>query len=223
MLLDFTGTFLPISYMFFYFVIKKDKPLETKYKWFFALWIASVLFAIYIPGKEFSHYTIQLMLPISLLTGLFFHSEFKTDRFTASIYSKKVGFALLGIIILTIQIINFNSEFIKPDHHKEAATYISEDMERDDKVFVSNYEQIIYYLLKIDSPTKFVHSNLLFTKTHQAFNINADDEIARIMNTSPRYVLTQDNNKQMKPLLSINYRLLKNFRNDQIQLYKLAD
>lgn len=223
MLADFIAKFLPISFVVFYVIFKKHNLLEKKHKWFFILWIALVLFAIYIPGKEFSHYTIQLMLPFSLLAGLFFHPNLTIDRFTSSVYNKKTGYIILGILLLVIQAINFNDDILKPDYPREIAQVIAEEIEPAERVYVSNYHQIIYYLLDQASPTKFIHSNLLFTSTHLAFKINAKDEIRRIMDTRPEFVVVQNHNVQMKTFLGSEYQVIRQFRNGGIQLYKLVN
>jgi hypothetical protein len=172
-------------------------------------------------GKEFSHYTIQLMLPFSLIAGLFFHPEFKPDRISGLVYSRKYGLVILGVILLVIQFLGFKNELIKPDYEREVAGYISEKMNPGDKVYVSNYHQIIYYLLKIDSPTKYIHSNLLFTETYKAFNINAETEIKRIISTKPRFVIIQNNNVFVGELIANQYREVKDFRNNQIKVYEI--
>ncbi len=221
MLLDLTAKFLPISYLVFYVVFSKQKPWNEQHKWFFMLWIASVFLAMYLPGKEFSHYTIQLMLPLSLLAGLFFHSEFKTDRITGIIFSKKYGIPAMLVLLLGIQVISFQNEVVKPDYEEEVANYLAKNLKKNERVYVSNYEQIVYYLLGINSPTKFVHSSLLYTDTSKAFNINANNEIQRIINTKPKFVLVQQNNKVVENLIRKNYRLIKTFNHQRIKLYKL--
>lgn len=222
MLLDLTAKFLPISYLVFYVVFSKNKPWKEQHKWFFILWIASVFLAMYLPGKEFSHYTIQLMLPLSLLAGLFFHSEFKTDRITGIVFSKKYGIPAMVVLLLGIQIISFQNEVVKPDYEREVADYLAQNMKKNDGVYVSNYQQIVYYLLGIDSPTKFVHSNLLYTDTYKAFNINANKEIERIINTKPKFVLVQQKNDVVENLIRKDYRLVKTFNHKRIKLYELT-
>jgi 4-amino-4-deoxy-L-arabinose transferase-like glycosyltransferase len=76
MLLDLTGKFLPISFIVFYVLFKKNKPWKQNDKWFFTLWILFVLVAMFIPGQELSHYTIQLMLPLSVACRFVFSSRF---------------------------------------------------------------------------------------------------------------------------------------------------
>lgn len=220
MIVDFIGKFLPISVIVFYVILKRKKPMSNQLKWFFAVWITAVLFAIYSPGKEFSHYTIQLMLPLSILGGLFFHPGFQKDRITSTLYSKKIGLSLLIVFILVIQFVGVKDDILEADTPHDVAHYISEEKNPDDVVYVSNYQQIVYYLLEQDSPTKFIHSNLLFTETIKAFNVDADKELRRIMNRSPEFVVVQKNNEKIKKLMGKNYRLIKEFEDGNVQIYR---
>ncbi len=220
MLLDFTAKFLPISFLVFYVIFKRDKPFSVKNKYFFSVWIIFILLAIYMPGREYSHYTIQLMLPLSILAGLFFHPEFIIDKITAKIYTGRTGIIALACAILIIQSVTFINEIVKPDYPREVAEIIKKELKPGDKVFVSNYEHIIYYILGMDSPTKFVHSGLLFGKYHKAFNIDATGEIKRIINSNPRFVVVERKNNIVDGLLLNKYKLIKKFRNGEIKLYK---
>jgi 4-amino-4-deoxy-L-arabinose transferase-like glycosyltransferase len=220
MLADFVAKFLPVSMIVFYVAFQKNKPMDTRLKRFFLLWIAAVLFAIYLPGKEFSHYTIQLMLPLSIIAGVFFHPRFKKDRLTAVLYSGKVGIVLLTLVVLVIQFLGFKDEYMKTDYPREVASYITAEGQPGDQVYISNYQQIIYYLLGQDAPTKFVHSNLLFTETSKAFDVDADGELKRIMETDPEFVVVQRKNEKVEELLGIEYRLAETFNNGKISVYR---
>lgn len=221
MLADFIGKFLPISFFLFYVILKRNNFLKGNLKWFFVVWVFSILTAIYLPGKEFSHYTIQLMLPLSLIAGLFFHSEFKPDKFSSIVFSEKTGLILLVIIVMAIQIISFNNEMLEPDYPREVAAAIQLELDEGEDVFVGNYQQIVYYLLDLDSPTKYVHSNLLFTETHKAFKINADEELSRIMRTQPDFVIMERENSEIISLMGNKYQLMKAFNQGRIRLYRL--
>jgi len=221
MLADFIGKFLPISFFLFYVIFKRNNFLKGNLKWFFVVWVFSILIAIYLPGKEFSHYTIQLMLPLSLLAGLFFHPKLRKDKYTALIFSGKTGLALLIAGILIIQIISFNNEVLKPDYPREVAEAIQLELDEGENVYVGNYQQIVYYLLDLDSPTKYVHSNLLYTETHKAFKINADEELSRIMNTQPDFVITERENSEIISLMGNKYQLMKELNQGRIRLYRL--
>ncbi len=220
MLLDLTAKFLPISFIVFYVVFKKNKPFEKSDKWFFSLWILFVLIAMYVPGQEFSHYTIQLMLPLSILAGLFFHPEFRKDKYTGKIFSGKTGLTILAILLFGVQVLTFQNEFMAKDHEREVADYISLKRENGDKVYVSNYHQIVYYLLGLESPTKYVHSNILFTENANAFLLDTDKEIDRIFSTQPRFVIVHKQNNAIEKRLVANYRLVKTFDNEKIKLYE---
>lgn len=220
MLADFIAKFLPISVIVFYVLFKKEKPMNMQLQWFFLLWIISVLLAIYLPGKEFSHYTIQLMLPLSILGGLFFHPGFKADRFTSVIYSKRTGVVLLTAFILVIQFLGFKDEYLKPDYPRKVARFIQEEKESGDHVFVSNYQQIIYYLLEQEAPTKYVHTNLLFTETIKAFEVDGGEELKRIMDTNPEFVVIQRKNEKVEKLMGVNYQLVKKFDDGRILVFR---
>lgn len=221
MLADFTGKFLPISFFLFYVILNRNNFLKGKLKWFFAAWVFSIFIAIYLPGKEFSHYTIQLMLPLSLLAGLFFHTELRKDKYTSMVFSEKTGLALLFSGILVIQIISFNNEVLKPDYPREVAAAIQQELELGEGVYVADYEQIVYYLLDLDSPTKFVHPNLLFTETHKAFNINVDSELTQIMNNEPDFIVVEKETGRMAKLMGKKYQLMKELNQGKIRLYRL--
>jgi 4-amino-4-deoxy-L-arabinose transferase-like glycosyltransferase len=219
MILDFLGKFFPISFFVFYVVIK-NRIVSSIYKWFFFMWIFAIIIAIYLPGKEFSHYTIQLMLPMSLLAGLFFHSEYKKDRYTSFVTSGLTARILLAAGIIVIQAISFNNEIMKRDYPREVAAMIKEELKPGESIYVSNYEQIVYYLLELDSPTKYVHPNLIFTDTHKAFKINVDNELNKIMASSPHFIIVEKDNKKMGELLANKYKLIWAVKKGSIRLYQ---
>lgn len=220
MLLDLTAKFFPISFMVFYVVFSKNKFPLAQYKWFFILWISAVFVAMYLPGKEYSHYTIQLMLPLSLIAALFFHSEFKTDRITGKLFSKKIGIPVLLALLLGIQIFSFQNEVVESDYEQEVADYLAKNMEKNDRLYVSNYSHVVNYLLGIECPTKFVHPSLLYTSNSKGFNINVQNEIQKIINTKPRFVIIESPNKIVEDLIKQNYRLVKMFNHKRVRIYE---
>ena len=220
MLLDFLAKFLPISFFVTYVVFKRNF-LVGKIKWFFIIWVSGILVAIYLPGKEFSHYTIQLMLPLSMLAGLFFHPDLKIDRYSTLLISGKTGFLLLMTVILTIQIISFNNEVLKRDYPREVAKRIQRELDQGEQVYVSNYEQIVYYLLGLDSPTKYVHPNLIFTETHKAFNIDVEQELKRIMDTTPDFIIIEKENDRIVQHMKNRYQLMEQMDHGTILLFRL--
>jgi len=220
MLLEFFGKFLPITFFVYYTVFRKNKNFSIPHKWFLAFWVICVLAAMYVPGKEMSHYTIQLMLPFSLIAGFFFHNDFHKDRITKKVFTGKSGFALLVLVILATQFLGIRDDFLKPDYPREVAEHIRKDLEETDQLYVSNYEQIIYYLLEIESPTKYIHSTLLFSPKHTYLPVDRKKEVKRIISNSPKFVLVEQKNEPVESLIKGKYRLDVTFRNGEILVYK---
>jgi hypothetical protein len=160
------------------------------------------------------------MLPVSLLAGIFFHPDFKTDKITSKMFSRNPGLALLIGGILIIQAITFDNEILETDYPREIAGIIDEGLNPGEHVYVSNYEHIIYYLLDLNTPTRFVHSVLLFSDYHKAFNINAVNEVKRIIAQKPAFVVIERKNELVEKLIEENYRLIRKFRDNEIKLYK---
>ncbi len=207
MLGDLAGRFFPITFFFFYVFLARKTLLEKWQRHFFLFWFVAVLGAMYLPGKEFSHYTIQLMLPVSLVAGLFFHQNAALDRFSQRIFSGKTGLILLCTILVAIQVNGIVSVSTKADQYKEVAHYLKPKIQNNEKVFVSDYEQIVYYLLKLESPTPYVHSTILFSPLHKAFAIDPQKEIKRIVDQKPKYVVARMNNTLFEEIIADQYQL----------------
>ena len=71
MVFDFLLRFFPFTILVFYVLFTKNRAFESWHKTFFIVWIIGVLIAMFLPGKGFSHYSIQLMVPFSLSPGCF--------------------------------------------------------------------------------------------------------------------------------------------------------
>jgi 4-amino-4-deoxy-L-arabinose transferase-like glycosyltransferase len=218
---DFLLRFLPLSFFFFYVLIKKHKLFAKWHAPFFVFWIIAVLTAMYLPGKTSSHYAIQLMLPASIVAGVFFHSQIKIDRITAFLFRGKTGLAFLLLIVIVIQVASYHSNIAEPDDLKIVASYLEGELDEDDLLFVSNYEPAVYYLLQRESPTKYVHSSLLFTELHKAFKMDNVAEIRRIMDQDPKFVLVENKNKIVEAMMGERYYLDRTFRNDEVLVYRL--
>ena len=124
MLGDLLLRFFPISFFFFYVVLKTQFLKEKKLQLLFLLWMVFVLIAMYLPAKEFSHYTIQLMLPVSLVAGLYFHSHFEPKGFMKIVSRGKTGIVTLLMVVLLIQVSAYFDNVANPDHYKQVASYL---------------------------------------------------------------------------------------------------
>ena len=220
LLADLLGRFLPITVFLAFVVFKKHSLIEKSLKLFFIFWILAILVAIYLPGKAFSHYAIQLMLPFSLLAGVFFHAEFKQKGWLTKVVHGKTGILVLSSLIVLIQLFSFIENVAKPDSFRQVASYLKKNLNENETLFVSNYEPIIYYLLEQPSPTKYVHSSLLFSDLHKVFKLDQSAEVERIIDTNPKFVLVQYENKLVEEIIRKNYFLACTFRNNEILIYQ---
>ncbi len=217
---DFLLRFFPFSILVFYVLFTKNRALVSWHKKFFLVWIAGVLIAMFLPGKGFSHYSIQLMVPFSFVAGLFFSPELNDRPFVNLILNKKVGLVFLILFISASETASFMENYLQEDKHQLVADYIMEDLSQDDIIYTSNSDQIIYYLTKTESPTKYVHSSILSTDLYKVFGIDNKEEIQRIMDQKPKYVLVKDRFKIVEDLLKEDYFLDRTFQGDKLRLYK---
>jgi 4-amino-4-deoxy-L-arabinose transferase-like glycosyltransferase len=214
-ILDFHLRYLPV-FFFFYYALLQNKLIGDEIasaKRLVVIWSVMALMGVLIAGKTFGHYTIQLMLPLSLAAGLFFHSEnimpFKLDR----IATRKTGLAILTGIVLIISMMKLEY-VLRKDIPREIAAYLETRLSEEDVIYAGNYHQIIYYLLKKDSPTKYVHRSLLTGDNHiKALDIDAESEFSHIMAQRPKYIIIQEEypDGMMKDFILENYTMEKGF------------
>jgi hypothetical protein len=180
------------------------------------------LIAVLVAGKSFGHYTIQLMLPVSLMAGAFFHSGRVLPAFLQWPFRKKTGQIIMVILIIMVSAIKLEYVFRK-DIPREVANYLEPRLKADDVIYTGNYQQIIYYLLKKDSPTKYIHRSLLLERRHiKALDINADEEFRHIIAKRPLYIITEKEYPagMMKDYIMNNYHIEKDF-SEGVLLYRI--
>ncbi|HKJ42433.1 MAG TPA: hypothetical protein VKA27_10095 [Sunxiuqinia sp.] len=221
LLLDFTGRFFPVTYLMFYVLFSKRSLLDGWPKYFMIYWLVAVLVAVYLPGKGFSHYAIQLMLPVSLIAGVAFDRQFHFDRYTKFVYRGTSGLILLILFVSTIQISAISRKLRKSDQPRIVARYLQTNMNHDDQLYVVNYEHILYYLLKKECPTKYVHESILSTPDlANAFDVDSEKEIDRILQKHPKFIVIKNKFKSVQQKIANTYSLDKSFFNDRVLVYK---
>jgi 4-amino-4-deoxy-L-arabinose transferase-like glycosyltransferase len=221
LILDFITRFIPFSFLFYYVLLKRKGVLLSWQKAMFVAWITGILIAIYLPGKNFEHYTIQLMIPFSLVAGLFFHPDLKKGRYVNYIFNKKIGIPLMIATFLIVQAIGILNNVNDPDKPREIAEYLEHKLEKDDTIYTSDYKHILYYLLRKDSPTKYIHPTLLTNPDHaMAMGIDGGKEIERIIDTQPNFIVVYDNNQFVKNLIRTNYSLDTIFWDGLVEVYR---
>lgn len=225
-ILDFNLRFFPVFFFFYYFLLNKNSTGNSLgfVRRLGLVWSILALAAVMIAGKTFGHYTIELMLPVSLLAGMFFHSESKMPWNFSRLLANNWGKAILLVLVLSICLMKI--EYVtRKDVPCEVADYLRPKLKADDVIYTGNYHHIIYYLLNKDSPTKYVHRSLLIEPNHiRALNINVDAEFRHIMHQEPAYIIVQRAYPagMMRDYISEHYVVDKEF-GDNVLVYKRDD
>lgn len=213
-LLDFHLRFLPLLIFYYYALFQKgikDSAISMTRK-LGIVWSVMALVAVLLAGKTFGHYMIQLMLPVSLVAGVFFSKREATSGVERFLHSKP---ARVAFMVLILGISAMKMEYvIKDDVPKEIAAYLEPKLEPEDVIYTGNYHHIIYYLLKKDSPTKYVHRSLLTAEHHiHALDIDAEQEFEQIMAQRPVYIIVKKEYpvKAMQDFIREDYVLEKEF------------
>jgi hypothetical protein len=178
------------------------------------------------PGKRFSHYLIQLMLPVSFLAGNIFSLKIKKPGIVEFLFSKKLGYTILAILIVTNIILQKKDYYDKKDCLSEISFYLKKEMDKDDIIYSGTASQIIYFLLDTSPPTPYVHYSLIFIEEfNKILEINPEKELQDILNKKPRYILMLDglNHKTLTKALNTDYILEKYFIDCKIMIYSLKD
>ena len=223
-IIDFQLRFFPAFFFFYYAIFNRKfiSPEISLTKRLCIFWSVMALAAVIIAGKRFGHYTVQLMLPVSLMAGVFFHPEMLLPAFLRWPLKKNTGRVILVFLILLVTLIKL--EYVtQKDIPREIASYLEPKLKPDDIIYTGNYQQIIYYLLKKDSPTKYVHRSLLLANSHiKALDIDAVAEFRHIIALRPVYILTEKEYPagMMKEFIMSNYHVEKDFSKGII-LYRI--
>ncbi len=212
--LDGLGRFFPLTIWFIYcsWDWRTTGPKLPVLTW---LWGGLTLFITLLPGKLWSHYFIQVMLPLSLLAGSFFDGRRSPGPALAWIRKPALGFTLLGIILVGNVALQINDYAFKRDYPREVAAYLNQQLKPGDVIFTANADQILYYLTGTKSPTPYIHPSLLWTEENNlALGIDRKDEWNKILQQKPRYIIIKkklaEGNLMLETLES-SYHLVKSF------------
>lgn len=225
-IIDFIAKFLPISAFFFWALFSKQNHnrLLVKEKLFVSIWIIFCLISVLLPGKRFTHYLIQLMLPVSFLAGNIFNPGLRKPGILHFIFTPKVGYFLLGLFFIVNTFLHKKEYYDKTDCPREISNYLEKIKNKDDLIFTGNAQHIIYFLLDISPPTKYVHPSLLLVDEHyNTLEIDPELELQRIFNLEPEFVLIRNEvpDKIFPENLEENYMLINSMENCEVRIYQL--
>jgi hypothetical protein len=211
---------------FFYAALRHPHTLAStrRLAW---IWALAVLIPIYLPGKFFGHYFIQLFLPLSMLAGEFFALPPPAKpAFVQALLRPKIGYFLLALLVLANWFLQKKDYIDRPDAPARVARTLQATLKPEETLYVANYHPILYYLLDKKSPTPYLHRGLIWTPAHRhALNIDLEQELDRILATAPDAIVVQDStdSPRLNRFLARGYRrssLGKTERGAPLYLYR---
>lgn len=191
-LVDFHLRFLPV--VFFFYTALFHSRTAPVWKQLSVLWALCIFIPVFLPGKFFGHYFIQLFLPLSMLAGAFFELPLsERPAFSRVLFGRRWGMALLAVVVLANWYFQKKDYIDRPDLPVRMAKQLKKELKPDDRLYVANYHQILYHLLDRPSPTPYIHRTLLWTPEHRhALGINPEKAVQQILDTHPDAVVVQD-------------------------------
>ncbi|MGB3078083.1 MAG: hypothetical protein WBB31_03325 [Saprospiraceae bacterium] len=212
-------SFLPVVIWFFY-CIWNWRNTETDLPVLSSLWAMFIMFIILWPGRFFSHYFVQFMVPLSLLGGSFFDPRRIPGRAFAWMRKPVVGYPLLGLLIIANVAAQKIIFYDRKDYPGEVAAYLNTRLQPGEIIYTGDYEQIIYHLTGTSSPTPYIHSSLIWlAANNNTLKINQAEEFEKILNKNPRFILINYPLMENNPLyikLQKSYTVAKTFDKEVI-------
>ena len=222
---DLNLRFLPVALLFYLTLGYAQTP--THIRRLGVLWSAMVLIPVLLPGKFFGHYYIQFFLPFSFVAGEFFsRGKEEVPRFLKPFFRRSVAIPLLGTFLALHFFFQKKDYIDRLDTPRVVAKALQGKMGEGDRVYAGNFHHILYFLLRQESPTPYVHRSLLWSEEHRkALNIQEADEIHKIFAQKPAFVVVQDSisDPLFKRLLQKDYirsEAIKNERGKPVYIYK---
>jgi hypothetical protein len=166
------------------------------------LWTACALAGVCSTGRLFAHYFLELLPPLCLLCALVSMTTIEGggERSSARTFVILIlvlsGWCLKTVyepLARTVAIVKHRYvEHVRDwgDETAAVATYLRPRLREGDSLYVMSYAPILYYLLPVDLPTKYVFSaHLSREEWHDVAPVDPIAELQAIFARRPRYVV----------------------------------
>lgn len=157
---------------------------------FLLIWLAGGAIGVAAAKSFYDHYFQQILPVLSVITAIIF----------AGLVNRRTSMALFAAYIAIPGIAAGNAIWqitwpvLNPafqDSPAQMAAELRAALRPGQSIYVFNDQPIIYFLLNQSPPTRFVLPSTLTTKfLARVAGVNAPAEIARILATSPSYIIT---------------------------------
>lgn len=217
---EFYLSIFPFSLLFFIGLYNAIKNKRKDIVILCSTWLFFTWLGILITGKNYFHYYFQ-----ALPCLCFFIPNFIRDLSHARIRSllllslKQTAILIFAACLLT----NLN-QYLQlsksPQYLNDVTNLIAGDLD-DHEMIYTNHQNILYFLLNSDPPTKYTHTSLIYkSDLARAFGIDVDSEIKLIVSKRPKYFLFKGKPPEGFAVdVKTNYSLVRTFEKE-LNLYR---
>lgn len=186
-------TYLPFILMGVVGFLAMRKRKDLGVHWLLLLMVALEWLAIIATGKPHPHYWLQLTLPVALLAGSMFENEKVLTFFSKK--SVKIVCAILAAGYFTFLFTYYHKRYLQRSYHSvNIYEYLRPMVEPEDRIYTGDGPQILYWLMDKRSPTAHIHQNhLTYPDKIATYDIDVEEEMAKIFFTDPRFVILSEN------------------------------
>jgi len=215
--------FLPVSFWFFH-ALSRRSVADVSVKLLGGLWALMAALSVLLHGKMHTHLFIQFMPPMAFLAGCYFDNRMPHGRFWTYLLRLRTGGVLVAALAVVNVAINIKQLAFKHDYPKEVADWLKPQLKPGELVYTANYQQIMYHLLDLPSPTPYVHATLLTYPKHlNTQGIDHNTEMQKILDKKPAYIIIKNKypikDSPIHQALDDDYYQVKVFGKD-IRVYK---
>ncbi len=152
-------------------------------------WTLLAWVGVTITGKQFFHYYYQLISPLCLFAFPGFLLSKENANRNAFEFLKKRSVLFLLIVIVAVWINQYMQVLRKPDLVKIVNKDLSGMWSDGDRIY-TNEMTILYFMLDVGPPTRYVHSSILHRKDLiDSYHLDVEKEYGKIMDQEITYYL----------------------------------
>ncbi len=187
----------------FYWLSSKENTLEeNRNLTYLLIWLAMAFLGVCAPKSFYSHYFLQLLPPLILISSFVIIKTVWTARETNLVKN----YLILALILVT-PLLNVVYPYLKVgvksvyfryvkgihdwgDNPAIVSKYLRERVNPEDYIYVVDYLSVIYYLVPAKIPTKYAYPGFIASpKLSKVAGTNPIRELHSIMQKAPVYII----------------------------------
>ncbi len=213
--LSFHLKYLPLTGLFYWGLYANFKYGKNRLWLLAAMWYLLDWLMVILPGKLFDHYYLQL-LPVLCLSPLLLASHPLWKRSWWHVNLLRLGSGIFFVLLL-ITYANQAYFWINEDVNRTIAEELKTDLKEGDIIYTAGKHQVLYYLLDLTPPSRYVHPTLIYHHP-EALQLDPYEEMRKVFAKHPKYIIYRDPFPvmQAKPLLLERYALHRDYGKVQV-------